>query len=52
MNGQKEVDLQMVRILNGICYLEAKTIKIWTNGRHFVKNHLKSRSLDFKCLGP
>ena len=41
-NGQKEVGLQRVWILNGIWNPEAQPFDIWTFGRHFVKNHLKS----------
>ena len=57
-NGPKQVGLQMVWILNGIWNPEAQTFEIRTNGRHFVKNHLKtgpfeirpSKSPDFKCF--
>ena len=42
LNGQKEVELQMVGILNGIWNLNAQLFEIRTNGRHFVKNYLKS----------
>ena len=53
LNGQKEVGLQIVRILIGILCLEAQEFGIWTNGSHVVKNHLKSgqKSLDFEWLG-
>ena len=40
---KKEVGLQMVWILNRIWNLESWPFEIWTNGCHFVKNHLKSR---------
>ena len=43
LNGAKEVGLQMVWILNGIWNPETQPFEIWTNGKHFVKNHLKSR---------
>ena len=39
---KKEVGLQMVWILNSTWNLEAWPFEIWTNGCHFVKNHLKS----------
>ena len=32
----------MVRILNRIWNAEGQPFEIWTNGGHFVKNHLKS----------
>ena len=41
LNGQKEAGLQMVWILNGVWNPEAQPFEIWTNGRLFVKNHLK-----------
>ena len=41
-NGQKEVWLQMVWILNGFWNLEAQPFEIWTNGHLFTQNHLKS----------
>ena len=47
LNGQREVGLQMVWILNRIWNPEARPFRIWTSGRHFVKNHLKSGQ---KCL--
>ena len=57
-NGPKQVGLQMVWISNGIWNPEAQPFEIRTNGRHFVKNHLKtgpfeirpSKSPDFKCF--
>ena len=42
LNSWKEVALQMIWISNGIWNLEAQSFEIWTNGSHFVKNHLKS----------
>ena len=42
LNGQKEVELQMVCILNGICNPEAQQFEIRTTGSQFVKNNLKS----------
>ena len=50
LNSQKEVGLQMVRILNGIQNPEAQPFEIWTNGCHFVKKHLKcgQKCLDFE----
>ena len=43
----------MVWILNGILNLEAQPFEIQTNGRHFVKNHLKSgqKHPDFEWSG-
>ena len=53
LNGQKEVGLQIVWILNWIWNLEGQPFEMWTNGCHFVKNHLKSRQkrTDFKWPG-
>ena len=53
LNGQKEVGLQIVQISNGIWNREAQPFEIWTNGHHFVVNHLKSgpKSLDFQWSG-
>ena len=53
LNGQKEVGLQIVQILNVIWNLEAQPFEIQTNGRHFIKNHLKSgqKSPDFEWSG-
>ena len=42
LNGPKEVGLQMVWISNGIWNPEAWPFENQINGRHFVKNHLKS----------
>ena len=49
----KEVDLQIVQILNGIWNLEAQPFKIWTSGPHYVRNHLKfwQKLKFFKRLG-
>ena len=41
-NGQKEVGLKIVWILNGFCTPEAQPFELRTNGHHFVKHHLKS----------
>ena len=43
----------MVWIWNGIWNPEAQPFEIWTNGCHFVKNHLKSRQKcpDFEWSG-
>ena len=51
-NGPKQVGLQMVWISNGIWNPEAQPFEIRTNGRHFVKNHLKSgqKRPDFEWL--
>ena len=53
LNGQREFALQMVKNLNWIWNSEAQPSEIWTNGHHFVKNHLKSgqKGLDFEWLG-
>ena len=49
-NGPKEVGFQMFWTLNGIW---AQPFEIWTNGRRFVKKHLKSghKCPDFEWLG-
>ena len=53
LNGRKEVGLQMVWILNGIWNQEAQPFEFQTNGRHFVKNHLKSgQKVHFWMVGP
>ena len=51
--GRKEVGLPIVQNLNGIWNLEAQLLEIWTNGHHFVKNHLKSgqKWLDLEMSG-
>ena len=41
LNGQEEIGLQMVQILNGIWDPEAQPFEIQTNGCHFVKNHFE-----------
>ena len=53
LNGPKEIGLQMVWIVNGIWNPEAQPFEIRSNGRHFVKNHLKSKQKrpDFEWLG-
>ena len=53
LKGQKKVGLQLVRILIGIRNPKAKPLEIWTNGCHFVENHLKSRQkcTNFECSG-
>ena len=52
LNGPKQFGLQMVWISNGIWNPEAQAFEIRTNGRHFVKNHLKSgqKCPDFEWL--
>ena len=42
----------MVQVLNGVWNQEAQPFEIRTNGRHFVKNHLKSgqKRSDFEWL--
>ena len=51
--GQKEVGLQMIRILNGIWNPEVQPFEIRTNLSHFFENHFKSGQLcqDFKWSG-
>ena len=48
LNGQKEVGLQIVPILNGIWNMETQPFEIFIIGHHFVKNHLKSRQKMFR----
>ena len=52
-NGQKKVDLQIVRISDGIWNPESQPVEFQTNGRHYIKNHLKSgqKCPDFDLSG-
>ena len=52
LNGRKEAELQMVWLLNGIWSTKAQPYEIQTNGRHFVKNYLKSGQIVQILNGP
>ena len=53
LNGQKEVGLQIVRILNGIRNPEAQSFEIRTNGCHFEKKPFEiwTKRPDFEWSG-
>ena len=44
-NGQKEVELQMVWVLNGIWILVAQPFEILTPGCHFVKKPFENQTI-------